>query len=84
MYASFVNVEELANSIIELAYNDFTGIINISGEKPVSHYDFNRYLTTLMDIDNDFIVSDYKQEELYHNLNNDKRKLVLNTLVQDV
>lgn len=84
MYASFVNVEELANSIIELAYSDFTGIINISGEKPVSHYDFNRYLTRLMDIDNDFIKSDYKQEDLYHNLNNDKRKLILNTLVQDV
>jgi dTDP-4-dehydrorhamnose reductase len=83
MYASFVNVENLADAIIELSYNSFTGTINISGEKPVSHYDFNRYLASLMNIDNSFIVPDYK-EEVYHNLNNDKRKLLLNTLIQDI
>jgi dTDP-4-dehydrorhamnose reductase len=83
MYASFVNVENLADAIIELSYNSFTGTINISGEKPVSHYDFNRYLASLMNIDNSFIVPDYK-EEVYHNLNNDKRKLLLNTVIQDI
>lgn len=84
MYASFVNVEDLADAIIELAYGDFTGIINISGERPVSHYDFNIYLAGLMSIDNSFITPDYKEEEVYHNLNNDRRKLVLNTFIRDI
>lgn len=84
MYASFVNVEDLADAVIELAYSDFTGTINVSGERPVSHYDFNIYLSKLMDIDNSFIIPDYKQEEVYHNINNDKRKLLLSTLVRDI
>lgn len=84
MYASFVNVQELAEAIIELAYNKFTGVINISGEKPVSHYDFNKYLASLMNIDDSFIIPDYRKEEVYHNLNNDKRKLILNTIIQDI
>ncbi|RII35490.1 NAD-dependent epimerase/dehydratase family protein [Clostridium chromiireducens] len=84
MYASFVNVEDLANTIIELSYNSFTGTINISGEKPVSHYEFNKYLASLMNIDNSFIVPDYKEEAIYHNLSNDRRKLLLNTIIQDI
>lgn len=84
MYASFVNVQDLAEAIIELSYNSFTGTINISSEKSVSHYDFNKYLASLMNIDNSFIVPDYKEEEVYHNLNNDKRKLLLNTIIQDI
>lgn len=82
IYTSFVNVQDLANAIIELAYSKFTGIINISGENPVSHYDFNKYLASLMNIDDKFIIPDYSKEEVYHNLKNDKRKLVLNTIIQ--
>ncbi|CBZ03974.1 NAD-dependent epimerase/dehydratase family protein [Clostridium botulinum] len=84
MYASFVNVQNLTDAIIELAYSKIMGIINISGERPVSHYDFNIYLARLMNIDESFIIPDYKEEEIYHNLNNDKRKLLLNTIVRDV
>ncbi|WP_180964071.1 sugar nucleotide-binding protein [Haloimpatiens massiliensis] len=84
MYASFVNVQDLADAIIELAYNNFTGIINISGEKPVSHYDFNIYLAKLMNIDASFIIPDYKPKEIYRNLNNNKRKLLLKTLIRDI
>lgn len=84
MYASFVNVQDLAEAIIELAYSKITGIINISGERPVSHYDFNIYLAMLMNIDDSFIIPDYKEEEIYHNLNNGKRKLLLNTIVRDI
>lgn len=84
MYASFVNVEDLADAIIELSYNSFTGTINISGEKPVSHYDFNKYLASLMNIDNSFIVPDYKEEAIYHNLCNDRRKPLLNTIIQNI
>ncbi|ENK1242187.1 NAD-dependent epimerase/dehydratase family protein [Clostridium sporogenes] len=84
MYASFVNVQDLTDTIIELAYNKIVGIINISGERPVSYYDFNIYLARLMNIDERFILPDYKEEKIYHNLNNNKRKLLLNTIVRDV
>lgn len=84
MYASFVNVQDLADAIIELAYSKFTGIINISGEKPVSHYDFNKHLARLMSIDDSFIVPDYREKEEYNNLNNGKRKLILNTTIQEI
>ncbi|MBM7868785.1 dTDP-4-dehydrorhamnose reductase [Clostridium pascui] len=84
IYSSFVNVQDLANAIIELAYSKLTGVINISGERPVSYYDFSIYLANLMNIDNSFIIPDYNKEEVYHNLNNNKRKLLINTLVQEV
>ena len=84
MYASFVNVEDLAEAIIELSYKDITGVINISGEKPVSHYDFNLYLAEFMGIDSSFIVPDYKAEDVYHSLSNNKRKLLLHTVIRDI
>lgn len=84
LYTSFINVQDLADAIIELAYSDFTRIINISGEMPLSYYDFNIHLAKLMGIDNSFIISDYKDEEVYHNLNNDKRKHFLSTIVKDI
>lgn len=84
MYASFVNVQDLADAVIELAYSDFNGTINISGERPVSHYDFNKHLAKLLNIDDSFIVPDYKPEEIYHNLNNDRRKTLLKTSIRDI
>ncbi|MFL0248038.1 NAD-dependent epimerase/dehydratase family protein [Candidatus Clostridium stratigraminis] len=84
MYSSFVNVQDLADAIIELAYSKTIGTINISGERPVNHYDFNIFLARLMNISESFIIPDYKEEEIYHNLNNDKRKLLINTIVRDV
>ena len=30
MYASFIDVEDLADAVIELAYSDFKGILNIT------------------------------------------------------
>ena len=84
MYASFVNVQDLADAIIELAYSEFVGIINISGERPISHYNFNKYLARIMNIDESFIIPDYKEEESYFNLSNDKRKLLLNTIIRDI
>jgi dTDP-4-dehydrorhamnose reductase len=84
MYTSYVNVEDLSDAIIEIAYGNFTGTINISGERPVSYYDFNIYLAELMGIYSSFIIPDYREEDIYHNLNNDKRKTLLNTLIRDI
>lgn len=84
IYASFVNVEDLADAIIELSYNYFTGTINISGETPISYYAFNKHLASLINIDNSFIIPNYKKEAIYHNLSNNRRKLLLNTILQDI
>ena len=84
MYTSFVHVQDLADAVIELAYTNFKGIINISGETSISYYNFNINLAKLLNIDNNFIISDSKPEEVYHNLNNDKRKGLLDILIRDI
>lgn len=84
IYSSFVHVQDLADAIIELSYNNFQGTINIAGESPVSYYDFNRHLANLLNIDNSFIVPDYKHEEIYHNLNVNRRKSLLKTTIRDI
>lgn len=84
MFASFVNVIDLANAIIELTYSDFKGIINIAGEKEISHYEFNIHLAKLMDINSGFIIPDYKQETLFHNLCSNKRKRIINTVIREI
>jgi dTDP-4-dehydrorhamnose reductase len=73
MYTSFVHVQDLVDAVIELAYTNFIEIINISGERPVSYYDFNLNLAKLLNIDDGFIIREYKSEDVYHNFNNDKR-----------
>lgn len=84
MYASFVHVEDLANALIELAYNDFKGVINIAGEKSVSYFDFNKHLANLLNIASHFIIPDYKPEEVYHTLCAKKRKTLLNSLIREI
>ena len=37
-----------------------------------------------MNIDSSFIVPDYKEEDIYHNISGDKRKTLINTLVRDI
>jgi len=83
-YASFVNVEDLAEAIIELIYSNFAGTINIAGEKPVSHYEFNMHLARLMNIDSSFIIPDYKEEDIYHNISGDKRKTIIKTFISEI
>lgn len=84
MYASFIHVQDLADAVIELVHITFKGTINISGEIPVSFYDFNINLAKLLTIDDNFIIPDYKPEDVYHNLNNNKRKGLLGTLIRDI
>jgi dTDP-4-dehydrorhamnose reductase len=84
MYASFVNVNDLADSIVELTISNFTGIINIAGEKAISHFDFYKKLARLMNLDDSFIIPDYKAEDFYHSLNSNKRKNVLNSVIRDI
>ena len=84
MYASFVQVLDLANAIIEFLDNDFKGTINIAGEKAVSYYDFNKHLANILNISDQFIMSDYKSEEIYNNLNCNLRKTILTTDIREI
>lgn len=75
---SIVEVNELAEAIIELSQNDFVGIINISEEEPISHYDFNVVLCRKYQWDSSYVVGNYEKENIYY-LNNELRKRVLKT-----
>lgn len=75
---SIVEVNELAEAIIELSQNDFVGIINVSEEEPISHYDFNIALCNKYQWDSSYMVGNYEKENIYY-LNNELRKRVLKT-----
>ena len=73
---SIVEVNELAEAILELADNDYVGIINVSEEQPVNHYEFNLFLCRLNGWDSSW-VKPYKEYENIYYLNNSLRKKVL-------
>lgn len=75
---SIVEVNELAEAIIELSQNEFVGIINISEEEPISHYDFNVALCKRYQWDSSYVVGNYEKENIYY-LNNKLRKKILKT-----
>lgn len=77
---SIVEVNELAEAIIELSQNDFVGIINVSEEEPISHYDFNVALCNRYNWDSSYVVGNYEKENIYY-LNNDLRKQILKTYI---
>ena len=70
---SIVEVNELAEAVLELADNDYVGIINVSEEQPVNHYEFNLFLCGLNDWDSSWIKP-YKEHENIYYLNNALRK----------
>ncbi len=77
---SIVDVNELADAIIELAVNDFIGIINISEEKPVSHYEFNKTLCKKNGWNDSCILANEEKENIYY-LDNSLRKSILKTSI---
>lgn len=77
---SIVEVNELAEAINELSRNDFTGIINISEEQPISHYDFNVALCKKYNWDDSCVVGNYEKENIYY-LDNALRKSILKTKI---
>lgn len=84
LYTSFVHVTDLAHAIVELSTNQLTGIINISGDQPISYYHFNLHLANMMDLDSCFIAAEYNEEVQYHTLENTKRKQYLKTAVREI
>ncbi len=75
---SIVEVNELTAAVLELADNDYIGIMNVSEEKPVNHYEFNLFLCRLNGWDSSW-VKPYKEHENIYYLNNNLRKKVLKT-----
>ncbi len=77
---SIVDVNELADAIIELTTNDYVGILNVSEEKPVSHYAFNKALCQKYGWDDSCIVANEEKENIYY-LDNSLRKRILKTRI---
>jgi dTDP-4-dehydrorhamnose reductase len=75
---SIVEVGALASAIVELISSDYVGILNISEEKPVSHYEFNKALCRLHGWDDSCIVPNQETECIYY-LDNSRRKQVLDS-----
>lgn len=84
LYASFVYIDDLCNGIIELLESDFIGIINVAGKDPVSHYHFNKHIANLMNINDEFITPEYKDEAIYHNLSSSLRENNLKSHIRDI
>ena len=73
-------MNELADAIIELATNDYVGILNVSEEKPVSHYEFNKALCRKYGWDDSCVVANEEKENIYY-LDNSLRKRILKTRI---
>lgn len=77
---SIIDVKELADAIIELSTNDYVGIINVSEEKPISHYAFNKALCRKYGWDDKCVVANEEKENKYY-LDNSLRKRILKTKI---
>ena len=80
---SIVEVNELADAIIELAYSDYVGIMNVSEDEPISHYDFNKALCRRYGWDDSCVVANEENENIYY-LNNNLRKSILKTKITSI
>ena len=80
---SVVEVNELAEAIIELATSDYVGIINVSEDDPISHYDFNKALCKRYGWDDDCVVANEEAENIYY-FDNSLRKRLLKTKITNL
>ncbi|SEM44364.1 dTDP-4-dehydrorhamnose reductase [Butyrivibrio sp. ob235] len=77
---SIVEVNELAEAIIELAGSDYIGIMNVSEDDPISHYDFNKSLCKRYGWDDSCVVANEETENIYF-FDNSLRKRLLKTKI---
>ena len=80
---SIVEVNELAAAMIELASSDYVGIINVSEEKPISHYEFNKALCKRYGWDDSCVVPNKAEENIYY-LNNALRKKIVKAQISGI
>jgi len=84
LYTSFVHVDDLVSSIIELLGSNYIGKINIAGDIAVSYYKFNKHLASIMNINDNFIISESLDNPKYHTLSAEKRKKELRTVIREI
>ncbi|MBO5054820.1 MAG: NAD-dependent epimerase/dehydratase family protein [Lachnospiraceae bacterium] len=77
---SIVEVNDLADCIIELSEGNYVGIINISEEIPISHYDFNIALCNRYGFDSEYVIPNIEKENIYY-FDNSLRKRILRTKI---
>lgn len=75
---SIVEVNDLADAIIELSEKEYTGILNISEEGAISHYDFNLALCRKYGWETDWVIPCRQAENIYF-FDNTLRKRILKT-----
>lgn len=80
---SIIEVNELADCVIELIGNNYVGIINISEEQPVSHFEFNKALCRRYGWDDSYVIENEAEENIYY-FNNDLRKGLLKTTISAI
>lgn len=80
---SIVEVNELADAVIELTNSDFKGVINVSEETFVSHYEFNKDLCRMYGWDDFCIIGNFEEETIYY-LDNSLRKKILHTKIGEI
>ncbi|WP_026512204.1 NAD-dependent epimerase/dehydratase family protein [Butyrivibrio sp. LC3010] len=80
---SIVEVNELADAVIELATGDYVGIINVSEDKPISHYGFNKALCRRYGWDDSCVVANREIENIYY-FDNSLRKRLLKTRIMSI
>lgn len=84
MYTSFVEVNDLSDAIIELMNIEFSGIINIAGNIPVSHYNFSIKRAIHMELDSKYIIPDYKDNPIEYTLNTTLCSKILKINIRDI
>ena len=80
---SIVEVNDLAKAIIELAENEYIGIINVSEEIPISHYDFNTALCKYYGFDYKYVMPNIEKMNTYY-LDNSLRKKILKFSIKNL
>jgi len=81
---SFVDVQNLADAIIELLLNRYVGIINIAGNLPISHYDFCIRRAKQAGISNRYIIPYESDESREYSLDTTLSKIIISTQINNL
>lgn len=83
-YISIIHVGDLANCIIELFDNGFTGTLCIASNKIVSYYEFYKFLARQIGVEEEKIVPDYESKYSSGYFDTSKAQSIFSTLIRDI
>lgn len=84
LYTSFVQVDDLADAIIELMTMPYCGILHIAGRHPVSHYTFSVERAKDSGVDPLWIHPDMLIADQYHSLDAAMAHELLDTTIREI